>query len=255
MIGIITLRRKLYTLMMPEGEDVEDHLRTMRETRSELRSLADKVEDRDFCLAVLTSLPASWDSFIRSIDPEDLVGSSTLAAKITPNKLMARIMQEANRATARDGEPDTALATADTICYRCGKRGHIARDCRHSARTGTRHSEHPRETRRGREAPARGSRPHSSRRHSSDRSDGSSSEDETVGYVAWMAYDPRNSDSEPASSDSGNSDEEGSSLTNGMAADSWYLDSGATIHSPAIGAISATITRPQAQQFTASAVY
>jgi len=228
-IGIITLRRKLYTLAMQEGGDIEDHLRSMREVRAELRALGDKVDDRDFSLAVLTSLPASWDSFIRSIDAEDLTATATIAAKITPTKLIARITQEANRTTARDGgDFDNALVVSDATCFRCGKRGHLARECRSNRRdNGPSRSEFSR---------ARDQRHYSSRSGSSHiraaEDDASESDtDKSVGYIAWMACEPESSlpalpDMEPSASD-GNS---GPGVASRATSGAWYFDSGATMH-------------------------
>ena len=227
-IGIITLRRKLYTLAMQEGGDIEDHLRSMREVRAELRALGDKVEDRDFSLAMLTSLPASWDSFIRSIDAEDLIATATIAAKITPTKLIARITQEANRTTARDGgDFDHALAVSDATCFRCGKRGHLARECRSNRRDDGRSRG---EFSRARDHD-RSSRSDSGRARATKDDEPASDTDEMVGYIAWMAREHDSTlaehiDTKDSDSDGNKQPDVAFSATSGA----WFFDSGATMH-------------------------
>ncbi|KZV99858.1 hypothetical protein EXIGLDRAFT_831224 [Exidia glandulosa HHB12029] len=133
-IGIVTVRRKLYRAQCPEGGDIEEHLRRMREWNSELNSLGQKLADGDFSLTILTSLPESWDSFIRSIDVEDLQGTALTPARISPAKLIARILQENKRREARNQNDtdDSAVLLAHKSrarCFRCDKRGHLAQDC------------------------------------------------------------------------------------------------------------------------------
>lgn len=133
-IGIVTVRRKLYRAQCPDDGDIEAHLRQMREWNSELNALGQKLADADFSLTILTSLPESWDSFIRSIDVDDLQGTDLTPARITPAKLIARILQEHKRREARkDDDNDDAVLLARktrTRCFRCNKRGHLAQDCR-----------------------------------------------------------------------------------------------------------------------------
>lgn len=68
-IGIVTTRRKLFRAQCPEGGDIEEHLRQLRGYRSELHTFGQTLSDSDFSMTVLTSLPDSWDPFIRAIDP------------------------------------------------------------------------------------------------------------------------------------------------------------------------------------------
>ncbi|KAA1479990.1 hypothetical protein DENSPDRAFT_747021, partial [Dentipellis sp. KUC8613] len=61
-IGIVMARRKFFRAECAEGTEIEEHIRTMRSYQSELQTLQQEVTESDFAMALLTSLPDSWDS-------------------------------------------------------------------------------------------------------------------------------------------------------------------------------------------------
>ncbi|KAJ3006159.1 hypothetical protein NUW54_g4037 [Trametes sanguinea] len=89
-IGIIEARRKLFRAQCPKGGDIKEHLHRLRAYRSELQSLGQTLSDSNFSMIILTSLPESWNPFIRAIDLADLLPSAFgCAAKLTSAKLVA----------------------------------------------------------------------------------------------------------------------------------------------------------------------
>ncbi|GLB40106.1 hypothetical protein LshimejAT787_0706160 [Lyophyllum shimeji] len=121
-LGIVLLRRRFYGTRCEEGADIEEHIRTLRGWQEELASLGKAMSEEDFSYAILTSLPDSWDSFIRGIDTTSLDNS---------HRLIARILEEDRRLRNRNG--DTALAAKynpNVSCYNCGKKGHVASNCK-----------------------------------------------------------------------------------------------------------------------------
>ncbi|OJT11738.1 Retrovirus-related Pol polyprotein from transposon TNT 1-94, partial [Trametes pubescens] len=149
-IGIIEARCKLFHAQCPEGGDIEEHLRKLRSYQSELHALGQIVSDTDFSMIILTSLPDSWNPFIRAIDPTDLAPPSAgQSARLTSAKLIARIHQE-DRCSKREDKPETALKAVDksnTTCHKCGRRGHWLRKCcsgrlHSNQRSGADHRQH-----------------------------------------------------------------------------------------------------------------
>ncbi|KAJ8522799.1 hypothetical protein ONZ45_g628 [Pleurotus djamor] len=126
-IGIVLAHRKFFRAQCVEGMSIEEHIRMLRSYQEELHGLGQKIEDPEFSITLLTTLPESWNSFISAID------SSTLE-KSAP--LIARILEEDYRLQSKPGA-DTALSAAhrkpkynpNVTCYNCGKRGHKSPEC------------------------------------------------------------------------------------------------------------------------------
>ena len=140
-VAVILERRRFFRYAIPEGADIEEHVRALRTCSEKLALLQDPISDRDFTLVLLTALPESWDSFVATIDV-----NSTKSIDLT-----GRILQEDARRRSRSGtqafptfqgnypgggppgppgQPARRFDRSTVICHRCGKKGHIAPECR-----------------------------------------------------------------------------------------------------------------------------
>lgn len=97
-ITITMERRKFARYSIPEGADIEEHVRILRSSKEKLTLLGEPLSERDFNLNLLTALPESWDSFISSIDLSTLADNSST--------LIGRILQEDARRRSRSGPPN-----------------------------------------------------------------------------------------------------------------------------------------------------
>src|SRR5208282_11660 len=83
-LSTVLVRRKLFRAVCEETTPIEDHIRTLITYREELIGLGQTLDDAEFAITLLTSLPESWNNFIAGID--------TTALK-DPAKLIARILE------------------------------------------------------------------------------------------------------------------------------------------------------------------
>ena len=78
-IAKVLLQRKLFKAQCGKGDNVEDHIRTMRGYFQEynILSTTSPLSEEDFVMMLLTLLPDSWTSFITAIDPATLTDLAT----------------------------------------------------------------------------------------------------------------------------------------------------------------------------------
>ena len=95
--------------------------------RKELISLGSKLNEDEFSITLLTSLPDSWNSFIQGVDTTALSDST---------KIISCILEQDRQKIAKPSSDDIALAArkpgakfnqkhSGPKCFRCGKRGHF----------------------------------------------------------------------------------------------------------------------------------
>nr|GEY41272.1 retrovirus-related Pol polyprotein from transposon TNT 1-94 [Tanacetum cinerariifolium] len=58
------LKKKLYTFYMPAGRKISKHIDEFNKIVLDLANIEVKFEDKDLALLLLTSLPASYESFV-----------------------------------------------------------------------------------------------------------------------------------------------------------------------------------------------
>jgi hypothetical protein len=133
-LGIVLARRKLFRARCEEGTSVEEHIRTLRSYQEELHSLGEEINDSEFSIILLTSLPDSWNNYISSIDTTTLTNAPKLIARILEHDRRMQIQNHDDTAlTARNGKKKF---NPNITCYGCGKRGHVLPDCRSGDKTG-----------------------------------------------------------------------------------------------------------------------
>ena len=64
----LTLRRRLYSLRLNEGDSVQEHIRTVTELFEELAVVGDPVNEEDRVVHLLASLPGSYDMLVTALE-------------------------------------------------------------------------------------------------------------------------------------------------------------------------------------------
>src|ERR1700710_2093633 len=82
--GILAWRKKLYGNKAKKDTDIPTHLATMRQTLEMLHLMGDEISDREYWMALMQSLPRSWEQFLTIYSQP-----GTTASDITSHKLHA----------------------------------------------------------------------------------------------------------------------------------------------------------------------
>src|SRR5882757_3808003 len=169
-LGILSTRRTLYRASAEEGVDMVDHISKLRGLQNELHAMENLVNDEDFVMILITSLPESWDNFTGSF-----LGSSGNKPTITSYELIAVLLDEDRRRKGRaGGAAGTSLLSKgkdkqgnakDKECYNCKKKGHFALDC--WAKGGGKEGQGPK----GRKGTGKGNRAHQAEEINSNLND------------------------------------------------------------------------------------
>ena len=129
-LSTVLVRRKLFRAACEEGTAIDDHIRTLITYREELIGLGQTLDDAEFAITLLTSLPESWNNFIAGIDTTSLKDSSTLIARILEQYRRLKSTSEDTALAAKSGGKFGKKKNPNIKCFNCGKKGHIATECR-----------------------------------------------------------------------------------------------------------------------------
>jgi len=89
-IGVLATRRALYRMEADENNfDLVDHISKLRRLQKELHLMDNKVNDKDFVMILLTSLPESWDVYTSAY-----LGSSSNKPTLRSHKLIVILYEE-----------------------------------------------------------------------------------------------------------------------------------------------------------------
>ena len=95
--AMIMAKRKVFRAECLETDDMEQHLRSIRNTADNLATLDHPIPDTDLAAAILMSLPPSYDSLIDLLD-------YTKGLKLDINHVIARILERDRRLKSKNGE-------------------------------------------------------------------------------------------------------------------------------------------------------
>ena len=133
-LGVLATQKALYWTMAPEGFDMIEHISKLRSYQDDLHIMENLVTNKDFVMILITSLPDSWDNFVRSF-----FSCTRNKPTIGSYKLILVFLHEDQRRKAQSGESsgttllskgkDKQGAKKDKKCYNCKKKGHILLDC------------------------------------------------------------------------------------------------------------------------------
>ena len=125
------IRMKLARLRMKEGTGMRSHFQNFDDLVRQLKSVGAKLEEGNLIAQLFLSLPESYDPLVTALEHLD---KKQITLDLCKQRLLA---EEAKRINRIEESPDVRTAAFvgqkkkfNGKCRRCGKKGHMAKDCR-----------------------------------------------------------------------------------------------------------------------------
>ncbi|KAL4589303.1 hypothetical protein LXL04_002209 [Taraxacum kok-saghyz] len=127
------LKEQFHTLRMNGDTKISDHLSVLNNIVSELEAIGVKVEDEDKALRLILSLPSSYEH----MKPILMYGKETLKYADVTGKLLSeekRLESSGHTSSSEEmflvsGKGKKKFSQKTPVCWRCGKTGHVKRNC------------------------------------------------------------------------------------------------------------------------------
>ena len=121
----LSLRRRLYSLRLKDGDSVQDHIKALTEIFNELSIVDDPVTEEDRVVHLLASLPDSFGMLVTALESSAEVPEMEVVTE--------RLLHAERKMSERDGDRDDRALFSKRgkgpQCYYCGKFGHIRKNC------------------------------------------------------------------------------------------------------------------------------
>ena len=128
-LSTVLVHRKLFWAACKEGTAIDDHIRMLITYCEELIGLGQTLDDAEFAINLLTSLPESWNNFIAGIDTTSIGDSSKSIAQILEQYRRIKSTNEDTALAAKNSGKFRKKRNPNIKCFKCGKKGHISTEC------------------------------------------------------------------------------------------------------------------------------
>lgn len=130
------VRKQLNRLKLNEGDPMRPHLLAFDDLVRQMKTAGAKVDDADLVVLLFQTLPDSYDPLVTALEN---VPEQDLKLEVVKQRLLSEDLKRQER-NGGVGEAKGAAFSGDKTkkpflgkCHKCGKRGHLKKDCRQKA--------------------------------------------------------------------------------------------------------------------------
>lgn len=134
----LLLRRELTTLKMGATEPLTKYAARTKDLQTQLRTAGEDVKDQEAALQFLAGLPPAYDmiSTVLTAGDNELAIDTVLPKLLSVEQMAAQPERPSEAAlfAKPGGQQGGGKPRSDRTCFYCGKKGHIARECKKKKR-------------------------------------------------------------------------------------------------------------------------
>ncbi|KAG6615788.1 gag-pol polyprotein [Phytophthora cinnamomi] len=119
-LPLLFLRRRFFTTMMAEGDDVLEHINKIKTLAEQLDAVGAPVSEDDLVITLLGSLSESYQFLITALESR----ADSLSWELVTARLLHEDMKRKEQAQGRQ-----ATANKASACHYCGEQGHWIAKC------------------------------------------------------------------------------------------------------------------------------
>ena len=121
----LALRRKLYNTRLENGDSVQSHIKRMTEIFSELAIIGDPVKEEDQTIAILASLPSSYNILVTALEAHETVPN----LEVVIERLHHEEMKINSKSDNSEMHALYSKNRSKVRCFHCNMPGHVKRKC------------------------------------------------------------------------------------------------------------------------------
>lgn len=125
---------------MKEGETLTEHLKRMKELTDQLGAIGAVIEEEDQIVTLLGSLPSSYATIVTALETkmdsltlqfvqQSLINEEQKRVQANGSSSSTTAGGASAMATQVRGDPPSEIDRSKWKCFKCGKEGHIKRNC------------------------------------------------------------------------------------------------------------------------------